>query len=117
MKADSKKTRMSVKQQYDVDQLLTKHLKKTSEGYVEYDNGLDDHTLAEKVGVRSHQVQFRRREIFGDIRSGGNPDNFVSGVKKRVEDLEARVQALEDAATSPKKALPMFNTPQPWKSS
>ena len=120
---------LTARQQYDVDQLLTKHLRKIEDGFYEFTDGQSDAKIAAAFGVKTLQIARRREEIFGEIKATrvGDRNYFVQrmtameqagkSAAKAIEDLEGRVKALEDAVTAPKKTLPMFNTPQPWKSS
>ena len=108
-----KKKYLSVKQQYEIDQLLTKFLVKGADGLHAYTGGASDHNIAVRCQVKLAQVQNRRRQIFGEIKSDnagkGAFTSRVAGIEKRlgdtqktVEDLEARVRSLEDAATTPR---------------
>jgi len=87
-----------------------------------YTDGMSDTLIAKKMGFNVHLVRYVRDELFGKltqesrgaIHRGAMAAKLADAVV-RVDELEARVKALEDAVTAPKQKPLTFNTPQPWK--
>lgn len=76
--------------------------------YVKFKEGWDDERVATITGATVYNVQSSRRELFGQIRNVGGTGPMkthelrLDSVVARIEAIEKRLDALEDAATKPR---------------
>ena len=94
--------RMTHAQAYKVGQWFDKNLIKHEDGRVSYPKGASDATVAKLFGISVHSVQYLRTDPDGGwgqlvSRRGEGAGKY----KKRLEDLERRVTALEEQLTRP----------------
>ena len=85
--------RLSSKTIYAVMKTIEAH-GKAVDGMWFYDDGWDDHRVAEEVGCTAESVKYRRREAFGQIRPYRvqAPENSL---EQRIADIERRLSELE----------------------
>lgn len=120
-----KNKRITFGEKYRIAEELKTVIEKDGDGTCRYKDGLNDTAFAQRIGATRQHVLDVRLELHGPLSAEGKSEVFknlharrLTEFEKRLSDVEARVQALEDAATAP-KAKPQMNfvTPQPWKAS
>lgn len=97
------KNRLNGAELYKAMRLVDEHTDKLENGKLRYHDGWSDELIAKKVGVREDVVKYHRQKAIGLLERVGLKQKRSAGqnLRERVADLEARVAALEDAATKP----------------
>lgn len=97
------KNRLHGAELYQAMRLVDEHTDKLENGKVRYHDGWSDELIAKKVGVSEEVVKYHRQKAIGLLERVGMKLKKSSGpnLRERVDELEARVAALEDAATKP----------------
>lgn len=73
---------------------------KEGKGLYEYIDDFSDAKMAEQFNVSSLQVAKLRKDLLGDLVAGSAANNPLHHAWMRIKDIERRVEALEEAATS-----------------